>query len=112
MKNLLLFKRISVCILLVVSINRVPFFNFFTFFGVPIIASISFSITKGESDAIGCSLFMDSMIRNLAKLSGFLNKVKESYFILGIRSLSFDVCGIHSFCVKSQQICASPSMEP
>ena len=53
-------------------------FQFLYFFGVPIIASICFSITKGESDVIGFSLFFDSIIKNLAKLSGVLNKVEES----------------------------------
>ena len=44
-------------------------FKFFDRFAVPIIASICFSITKGERDVTGFSLFFDSIIRNLAKFS-------------------------------------------
>ena len=63
------FFKFSVCVFLVVSTSNVPFFNFFTDLAVPIIDSICFSITNGESEVTGFSLFLDSMIRYLAKFS-------------------------------------------
>ena len=44
-------------------------FNQLTDLAVPIIDSICFSITNGESEVTGFSLFLDSMIRYLAKFS-------------------------------------------
>ena len=52
--------------------------NSLTDLGVPIRASICFSMTKGDSDVIGFSLFFDSMIRNFAKFSCVLNIVEVS----------------------------------
>ena len=50
--------------------NNVPFLiNFFTDLAVQIIDSICFSITNGESEVTGLSMFLDSMIRYLAKFS-------------------------------------------
>ena len=63
------FFKFSVWVFLVVSTNNVPFFNFLTDLVVPIIDSICFSITNGESEVTGFSLFLDSMIRYLAKFS-------------------------------------------
>ena len=87
--------------------------NFFTDFTVPIRASICFSITKGDKDVIGLSLFVDSMIKNFAKFSCVLNKVEVS-----ISSLSESDRG--RLCVRVamiadfifQQLCASPALEP
>ena len=78
LKNFFDFKRMSVCIFLVVSTNNVSFFNFFTDFGVPIIDSICFSITKGDSDVTCVSLFVDSIIINFGKFSCALNSVEAS----------------------------------
>ena len=68
----------SVCIFLVVSTNSVPFFNFFTDFGVPIIDSICFSITKGDSDVTCVSLLVVLIIINFGKCSCALNSVEAS----------------------------------
>ena len=48
------------------------FLNFFTFFGVPIIDSICFSIMKGDSEVIGLSSLLE-ITKNLAKFSLALN---------------------------------------
>ena len=45
------------------------FFSFLGDLAVPIIDSICFSITNGESEVTGFSLFLDSMIRYLEKFS-------------------------------------------
>ena len=63
------FFKFSVWVFLVVSTNNVPFFNFLTDLAVPIIDSICFSITNGESEVTGFSLFLDSMIKYQAKFS-------------------------------------------
>ena len=47
------FFKFSVWVFLVVSTNNVPFFNFLTDLAVPIIDSICFSITNGESEVTG-----------------------------------------------------------
>ena len=53
LKNFVIFRWFSDWLFLLVSTKRVPFFNFFfTFFGVPIIDSICFSIMKGDNDVI------------------------------------------------------------
>ena len=59
--------RFSVCF-----DQRVPFFNFFTFFGVPIIDSICFSIMKGDSEVIGLSSLL-KITKNFEKSSLALN---------------------------------------
>ena len=51
-----------------VSTKRVPFFNFFTFFGVPIIDSICFSMMNGDSEVIGLSSLLE-IPKNFAKFS-------------------------------------------
>ena len=51
-----------------VSTNEVLFFNFLTILGVPIMASICFSITKGGKFVIGVSS-SGFITKNLAKLS-------------------------------------------
>ena len=48
------------------------FFNFFTFFGVPIIDSICFSIMKGDSEVIGLSSLL-KITKYFAKFSLALN---------------------------------------
>ena len=50
LKNFVIFRRFSDWVFLFISTKRVPFFNFFTFFGVPIKDSICFSIIKGDND--------------------------------------------------------------
>ena len=72
------FFKFSVWVFLVVSTSNVPFYNFFTDFAVPIIDSICFSITKGESEVTGFSLFLDSMIKYLAKFSCEVKIVEAS----------------------------------
>ena len=86
------------------------FFNFFTDFGVPIIDSICFSITKGDSDVTCVSLFVDSIIINFGKFSCALNSVEASIS----SSESGRLCAIESifFSFKSRRLCASPSLEP
>ena len=59
LKKVFIFSRFSVCCLRVVSTSKVPFFNFLTDLGVPIAASICFSITKGDSEVTGLSSFFD-----------------------------------------------------
>ena len=49
-KEVCFFFKFSVLVFLVVSTNNVPFFNFLTDLAVPIIDSICFSITNGESE--------------------------------------------------------------
>ena len=68
-KEVCFFFKFSVLVFLVVSTSKVPFFNFFTDLAVPIIDSVCFSITNGESEVTGFSLFLDSMIKYLAKFS-------------------------------------------
>ena len=58
-----------------VSTNKVLFFNFLTDLGVPIMASICFSITKGDKFVIGVSS-SDFITKNLAKLSEVLKYVE------------------------------------
>ena len=65
-KNVLVFNKFPVCCFRVVSTSNICFFSYFTDFGVPIRASICFSMTNGDSDVIGFSLFVDSVIRYLA----------------------------------------------
>ena len=48
------------------------FYFFFTFFGVPIIDSICFSMMKGDSEVIGLSSLLE-ITKNLAKFSLALN---------------------------------------
>ena len=48
LKNEEIFRRLSVCAFLFVSTSKVLFLSFFTDLGVPIKASICFSITKGD----------------------------------------------------------------
>ena len=55
LKKVVIFKRLSVCAFRVVSTKRVWFLSFFTDFGVPIVASICFSMTKGDNVVIGFS---------------------------------------------------------
>ena len=69
LKNCLTLSRCSVCVFLVVSTSNVLFFNFLTVFGVPMRASICFSMIKGDRDVIGCSTLSDLMTKNFAKLS-------------------------------------------
>ena len=72
LKNFVIFKRLSVCDFLFVSTKRVPFFNFLTFFGVPIKDSICFSMINGDSEVIGLSSLLE-ITKNLAKFSLALN---------------------------------------
>ena len=67
LKNFVIFKRLSVSDFLFV-----PFFNFFTFFGVPIMDSICFSIMNGDSEVIGLSSLLE-ITKNFAKFSLALN---------------------------------------
>ena len=76
LKKVVVLRRFSVCDLRFVSTRSVLFFNFFTDFGIPIIASICFSITKGESEVIGFSQSSDLIIKNLAKFSVDLKNVE------------------------------------
>ena len=71
-----------------------PFLNFLTDFGVPIVDSVFFSITKGDSEAIGFSLFFDSIMRNFGNVSCVLKRVDasiSSFVGKDIHSLSFKV---------------------
>ena len=78
LKNCVIFKRLSVWAFRVVSTKSVLFFNFLTDLGVPIDDCICFSITNGDNDVIGFSLFFDSITMNLGKLSTVLNSVAAS----------------------------------
>ena len=55
-KKKVIFRRVSVCVFLLVPTSRVLFFSFFTDFGVPIKDSICFSITKGDREVTGFEL--------------------------------------------------------
>ena len=69
LKNYVIFRRFSDWDFLFVSTKRVPFFNFFfTFFGVPIIDSICFSIIKGEND-VTCFSSLLEITKNFGKFS-------------------------------------------
>ena len=52
LKKVVIFKRLSVFAFRVVSTKRVWFLGFFTDFGAPIVASICFSMTKGDNVVI------------------------------------------------------------
>ena len=72
LKNFVIFRRFSDWDFLFVSIKRVPFFNFFTFFGVPIKNSICFSIIKGDND-VTCFSSLLEITKNFVKFSFALN---------------------------------------
>ena len=63
------FFRLSVWPLRVVSTRSVWSISFLTDFAVPIVDSICFSITNGDSEVIGFSELFDLRIRYFAKLS-------------------------------------------
>ena len=69
-------------------------------------------MTNGDSDVIGFSLFVDSTIRNLAKVSCALNSVEESISSSesGLSRLLF--WGSIVLVFMSRWLCASPSLEP
>ena len=68
LKNFVIFRRFSDWLFLFVSTKSVPFFNFLTFFGVPINDSIHFSIIKGDNDVICFSSLLE-ITKNLGKFS-------------------------------------------
>ena len=72
LKNFVIFKRFSDCDFLFVSTKNVPFFNCFTFFGVPIMDYICVSIINVDKDVIGFSSLLE-IAKNFSKFSFALN---------------------------------------
>ena len=73
------FRRLSVCVFLFVSTNKVLFLSFLTVLTVPMSAAICFSIMKGDKLLISFSSSSDFMTKNLAKFSGL--KIVEVYVL-------------------------------
>lgn len=72
LKKIVIFKRFSDWLFRFVSTKSVPFFNFLTFFGVPIHDSNCFSMIKGDNVVICFSSLLE-ITKNFGKFSFVLN---------------------------------------
>ena len=81
-KNVVVFRKFSVCDFLFVSAKWVLVFSFLTNFGNPNMISIYFSIMKGETDVTAFSS-IDFITRNVAKcIIALEDKVRDLFQVV------------------------------